>query len=118
MSQIDYDNDVIKHHVRLDGWLKAYEYRSKQVRRATNGGRRSRPLTYFTFCASNAIDIFMLERAKLIRREKKSSRVENVYFCESKEEDFQKIVSLLGSAEAGFMEQFEEFVLFQDDENT
>jgi hypothetical protein len=118
MSRINYDEDVTKHYVRYDGWLDAFRYRQKQVKRAINGNRRTAPLSYFTFCASSAIDVFMLERAKLLRRDKKTGRLEHVYYCEAEEREFQRIANLIGSAEAGFMEKFEDFVLFEDDRHT
>ena len=34
------------------------------------------------------------------------------------EEEYQTIANLIGSEEAGFMEVFEDFVLFQDDHHT
>jgi hypothetical protein len=118
MSRIDYDTDIVKHFVRFDGWLGAFRYRHKKVRGALNGGRRSVPLRYFTFCASSAIDIFMLERAKLLKRNNVSGRLEHVYFCEADDQEFARIARLLGSSEAGFLESFEEFVLFKDDRHT
>jgi len=118
MSRIDYEKDEIKHFVRFDGWLEAFKYRSKRVRRAINGEQRTQPLSYFTFCASSAIDVFMLERAGLLRRDKKSDRLDHVYYCECEEREFQTIANLIGSSDAGFMEQFEEFVLFKDDNRT
>ncbi|WP_165226413.1 hypothetical protein [Aquisphaera insulae] len=118
MSRIDYDTDIVKHFVRYDGWLQALKYRHQAVRRAINGKRRTQPMNYFTFCASSAIDVFMLERAKLLKRDRSSGRLENVYYCEADEQEFAKIASLLGSGEAGFMEKFEDFVLFRDDNHT
>ncbi len=118
MSRIDYDSDITKHYVRFDGWLDAFKDRHKLVKRQINGGRRSLPLNYFTFCASSAIDVFMLERAKLLKREKVSGRLEQVYYCEADEREFVKIASLIGSREAGFLESFEDFVLFRDDKHT
>lgn len=118
MSRINYDTDIVKHYVRYNGWLKAFTDRSKSVRAARNGGRRTLPLKYFTFCASSAIDVFMLEKAKLLKRDKESGRLENVFFCEKDEEEFATISNLIGSAEAGFMEAFEDFVLFKDDKHT
>src|ERR1043165_7063746 len=118
MSRINYDTDVLKHFVRADGWLAACQYRDRRVRKAIRDNRRLQPLTYFTFCASSAID-FMLERAKVLKRDKKSGRLENVYFCEADDLEFQKIVNLIGgAAEAGFMERFENFVLCEDDHIT
>lgn len=118
MTRINYDTDVTKHYVRSDGWLEAFKFRNRRVRRAIVGGRRTQPLTYFTFFASSDIDVFMLERAKLIKRDKDSGRLEYIYYCDADEQEFARIASLIGSGEAGFMERFESFVLFKDNRHT
>lgn len=116
--RIDYDTDVVKHLVRYEGWLHAVKERKKLVVAAQQAKKRDQGLTYFTFCASSAIDVFMLEKVNLLRRDPKTDRLKNVYFCEGEEVEFMKIANMIGSTDAGFMEIFEDFVLFQDDQHT
>lgn len=118
MTRIDYDTDVFKHYVRKQGWLEECIFRQKQVLRDLRAGRRTQPFTYFTFCASNAIDVFMLEQAGLLRRDAKTRRLENVYFCEYEQSEFERIVTRIGSSEGGFLGDFKEFVLFADSKDT
>jgi len=118
MSRIDYETDITKHFVRTDGCLDAFRYRNRKIKSAIRGKRRHVPISYFTFCAASAIDVFMLEQNGLIARERRSGRLEHVYFCECDEVEFSKISNLIGSADAGFMEKFEDFVLFEDNDTT
>lgn len=118
MKRIEYDKDIVKHFVRHYGWLAAVRERKSLVNAAIAAGERESTLSYFTFCASSAVDVFMLEQANLVRRDRKTDRLRGVYFCESDPNEFMKIAGLIGSQEAGFQERFEEFVLFQDDKHT
>src|ERR1044072_4057566 len=117
-ERLDYDTNPIKHFVRYDGWLEACRTRYEDVQRAIRRGRRRPPFSYFTFCASNAIDVFMLERERYIVRDEETGRLENVFFCEKDEGEFEKIISLVRSREAGFKGDFKQIVLFEDDEDT
>lgn len=114
MSHIDYSSDLPKHFVRTRGWLPACQ---QQVQAVANRTKRI-PLRYFTFCAAEAIDVFMLERAGIIRRSEVSGRLEGVYFCERNAEDFGIIAGLIGSPDQGFQGEFEKIVLFQEDDET
>ncbi len=114
MSKIDYGSDILKHYVRLNGWLPACKSQKKAVRRRN----KKIPLKYFTFCAAEAIDVFMLERQSVLKRTEETGRLENVYFCEGDEEAFGRIADLIGSPTQGFLGAFEKIVLFEDDEET
>ncbi len=118
MKRVDYETDVVKHFVRHQGWLVAVKERKKHVKAAIDARKRKQGLSYFTFCASSAIDVFMLERANILRRDPKTQRLKGVYFCEAETPEFLKIASLIGSSDSGFMEKFEDFVLFEDDRDT
>src|SRR4051794_5685069 len=118
MKRFDYETDVVKHFVRHEGWLAAVKERKKLVKAAIDAGKRKRGLSYFTFCASSAIDVFMLERVNILRRDPKTQRLKGVYFCEDTPTEFLKIANLIGSSDSGFMEKFEDFVLFEDDRDT
>lgn len=113
MSHIDYGSDILKHFVRKNGWLPACKSQLYAVR-----NRKNIPLRYFTFCAAEAIDVFMLEHEGMLQRSDKTGRLEGVYFCEKNPDDFGKIASLIGSPEQGFLGDFEKIVLFKDDEDT
>lgn len=117
-ERIDYDTDPIKHFVRYDGWLEACRLQHRNVQSAIRAGRRKQPFSYFTFCASNAIDVFMLEKAGLLRRDEESGRLNHIYFCEKDDREFEQVVNLIKSDEAGFKGDFKKFVLFEDSEVT
>ena len=111
---INFETDPLKHYVRKYGWLAAAKNQKHEI------GRRSKkiPLRYFTFCASGAIDVFMLEREGILKRSEKTGRLEGVFFCEKDEENFGRIADLIGKPENGFRGTFEKIVLFEDDEDT
>ena len=111
---INYEKDPLKHYVRIDGWLKAIQ----QQKEAIANRLEEIPLRYFTLCAAQAIDVFMLERKGILNRSEETGRLEGVYFCERDDENFGKIASLIGSPENGFHGTFEDIVLFKDDQNT
>jgi|GEM_PF-6223238 len=117
-ERIDYDSDPIKHYVRYDGWLEAFRYQHDRVDTAIRDKRRKQPFTYFTFCASNAIDVFMLEKEGFLVRDEASGRLNHVYFCEKDDGEFAQIVNLIKSEQAGLNGDFKEIVLFEDDDDT
>ena len=114
MNHINFETDLLKHYVRRYGWLPA----SQQQRQTVRKRLKKIPLRYFTFCASEAIDVFMLEREGILKRSEKTGRLEGVYFCEEDSHSFGKISDLIGSPEQGFQGKFEEIVLFEDSEET
>jgi hypothetical protein len=114
MGHIDYSTDVPKHFVRTRAWLPA----CREQARARTGRSKKAPLKYFTFCAADAIDVFMLERDGILSRSEQSGRLEGVYFCEKDPQAFGIIAGLIGSPEQGFDGEFEKIVLFQDDNDT
>jgi hypothetical protein len=109
-SRIDYDSDIVKHYVRLNGWLPAIQHRARRV------GRRH--LRYLTFCAANAIDVFTFELEGILHRDPKTQRLDGVYFCEMNPDAFNEISTLVGSSEFGFLGKFEEIMLFEDTRET
>ena len=58
--RINFETDSLKHYVRRYGWLTA----AKQQKSAIGNRSKTIPLRYFTFCAAEAIDVFMLENVK------------------------------------------------------
>lgn len=74
MNGVDWDNRFIKHYVRRDGWLPASIEYCSQI------GKPS--IKYFTLCDTQAIDIFMLEKAGILKRDP-NGKLPNVIICES-----------------------------------
>ena len=111
---INYERDPLKHFVRKEGWLTA----AKQQKHVIRNRSKRIPLRYFTFCAAEAIDVFMLEREGIINRSVETGRLEGVYFCEKDLQSFGIIADLIGSPENGFQGEFEKIVLFEDDDET
>lgn len=111
-SPLDWDTDEVKHFVRKDGWLPAA---TNQLQNCQAAGR---PLKYLTFCAAQAIDVFMLLRSGVLQRDPETNCVLNTYFCEEKPEEFTRITELIGSHEQGFLGDFQEMILFEDDSET
>ena len=114
LSNIDYRTDLPKHAIRTELWLPACLAQKNSIRRHMD----SVPLKYFTFCAAEAIDVFMLERAHVLRRSPTTNRLEGVYFCENKGIAFGQIARLIDSQAQGFLGDFEKIVLFEDNERT
>ena len=114
MSHINFETDTLKHYVRRNGWLTAAKRQKYAVRRRS----KRIPLRYFTFCAAEAIDVFMLEREEILKRSEETERLESVYFCEQNDENFARIATLIGSPEQGFQGTFQDIVLFEDNEET
>ena len=111
---INYETDPLKHYVRKHGWLTA----ARQQKHVIKNRSKRIPLRYFTFCAAEAIDVFMLEREGILERSEDTGRLEGVYFCEVDLNNFGIIADLIGSPEQGFQGEFERIVLFEDDEKT
>jgi hypothetical protein len=117
-ERFDYDRDIPKHFVRYDGWLQACRAQYDLSQAAIQSHARKLPLTYFTFCASNAIDVFMLEKEGLLIRVGTLGKLNHVYFCENDDAEFEQIINLIRSEEAGFQGDFKKIVLFEDDDDT
>ena len=61
-----YEDDLLKHYVRINGWLPLCKERHDSLQgRAAKLRRR---LRYFTFCSVNAVDVLMLDVANIINR--------------------------------------------------
>jgi hypothetical protein len=76
----EYEDDPLKHYVRVKGWLPLCVARQKHIKR-----RDRRDLRYFTFCGMNAVDVFMLDLAGVIRRSR-TGRFDSVCFFDRTEE--------------------------------
>ena len=107
--KLDWDRDVVKHYVRRHAWLPAVQ---DQIQTSIDAGRSPK---YLTFCASNAIDVFLFLREKVLRRDPETDVVLDTYFCEKEPTEFNEITRLIGAADQGFLGNFEEMILFEDD---
>jgi hypothetical protein len=62
-----YEDDPLKHYVRTEAWLPLCRKRLRTIRNASPPGAPKRRLRYFTFCAVGAVDVLMLDVARVIR---------------------------------------------------
>jgi len=104
---IDYENDLLKHFVRTNGWLPVCERRLKAIRQ-----KQDRRLRYFTFCAVQAIDVLMLDVAKVIRRSE-TKRFDTVFFFDKDESSVFETRKRIPGA-IGFPGNFVEVVLLDE----
>jgi hypothetical protein len=84
-GEFKYKDCLMKHYVRTKGWLPLCKERQKKI----NSGRvesKKRRLRYFTFCAIEAIDVLMLDVAKVVRQSEEG-RFDTVYFFQRETED-------------------------------
>jgi hypothetical protein len=109
--RLNYETDLVKHFVRMRGWLPASKERKNAL------GPRGRRLRYFTFCAASAVDVFMLEREEIIKRND-DGVLEQTFYCEKDPPAFRAIGDLLQSTGNGFLGRFEEIILFEDSGET
>lgn len=107
----DYDRHYTKHSVRLYGWLPACKDQKKRT------GKQS--LKYFTLCAREALDVFMLESAKILRRDT-SGKLPDVVICEEDETAAADIFKLVRPPlkEAMIVGPLEEILTFEDTNKT
>jgi len=109
----NYDTEVVKHYVRKSSWLQPFKAAYNRAERDYKNSKRTDRFKYLTFCAKNAIDVFLLEKEGLLYRDTETSRLVNVYFCEENDEDFIAIKQLIGSENQGFYGKFEK-LLFEE----
>jgi hypothetical protein len=107
----NWDERYGKHYVRRDGWLPA----SREYMIKTGKAK----VKYFTLCDVQAIDVFMLELAGVLRRDN-NGRLPNVIICEGDMSKVAEINRLVKPPldEAIIPESLEELITFKDDEYT
>lgn len=115
-KSLNYNTDAVKHYVRYNGWVNSFRTIKNYVDRQIRLERRTAKCKYLTFCAVQAIDIFMLELKHYIYRDRETSRLTNVFFCENDEESFSLINKMIGSEGQGFFGDFKDIVLQNLDE--
>ena len=111
-TELDWDSDIAKHYVRRNAWLPTAR---AQARASRISGREPR---YLTFCAAQAIDVFLFLKEGVLKRDPETDVVLNTYFCERNEYAFEEISRLIGAHEQGFLGDFKDMILFEDDETT
>jgi hypothetical protein len=72
-----FEDDPVKHYIRVKGWLPLCRQRYQILQARTPKKRRR--LKYFTFCAVNAVDVLMLDVAKIVHKSR-TDRFDTVYF--------------------------------------
>lgn len=105
---IDYDSDLVKHFVRMDGWLPICRRRLKAI-----CSERPRRMRYFTFCATGAVDVLMLDVAKVVRQSTGGRRFDTVVFFGRDDESIVQTTKRIPGA-IGFPGNFVEVVLLYD----
>ena len=98
-TRIDWDEDVVKHYVRQQAWLPAAR---EQMEASRQSGREPK---YLTFCAANAIDVFLFLKEGLLKRDSETDIILNTYFCERRAEEFNEISNMIGAHDQGFLYQ-------------
>lgn len=111
MSNIDYDKHYPKHCVRYYGWLPACKALKELIERES--------IKYFTLCAKQAIDVFMLELEGILLRDQ-NRKLPNVIICEKERRDAVEIFNLVRPPlkEAIIVGELERILTFQDTEET
>lgn len=111
MSDINYDTYYAKHFARYYGWLPASKSYQKQINKKS--------LKYFTLCAKEAIDVFMLELEKVLLRDQ-NKKLPDVIICEKEPRDATEIFKLVRPPlkEAILVGELEKILTFQDTKET
>lgn len=106
-----FEDCLLKHHIRTAAWLPLCKSRLKELQQGRTQKNRRR-LRYFTFCAVGAIDVLMLDIARVIRKSQEG-RFDTVYFFE-KSPDLVDMVSKRIPGAIGFPGDFTDIVLADD----
>jgi len=113
VPNVNYDECLLKHYVRRHGWLPLCRERLKLVRQAQTT-KTNRRIRYFTFCAVGAVDVLMLDIARIVIRSD-SGRFDNVVFFDKAIEDVEKTLKSIPGA-IGYPGDFLNTVLLEDNE--
>lgn len=107
MTGINYDTYYAKHCARYYGWLPASKAHKQLI-------RKERP-RYFTLCAKEAIDVFMLELEGVLLRDQ-NGKLPNVIICEKEPKDASEILKLVRPPleEAILIGELEKILTFED----
>ena len=106
-----FENCLLKHHVRTTAWLPLCKERLRLLRK-NRKPKHQRRLRYFTFPAVGAIDVLMLEIAKVIRKSAEG-RFDTVYFFDMTRDLVDSTIKRIPGAN-GFPGDFANVVLAED----
>jgi hypothetical protein len=110
MGIFKYEDCPLKHYVRLEGWLPFARRRLNAIR-ANRKPNHLRGLRYFTFCAVGALDVLMLDVAKVIK--KNDGRFDNVVFFDRTDDQILETQRRIPGA-IGFPGKFTPIVIDED----
>jgi hypothetical protein len=110
MGIFKYEDCPLKHYVRLEGWLPFARRRLKAIR-ANRKPHQQRGLRYFTFCAVGALDVLMLDVAKVIK--KNDGRFDDVVFFDRTDDQVLETQRRIPGA-IGFPGKFTPIVIDED----
>lgn len=107
----NFETCLLKHHVRKNYWLPFCKDRLNTIR-ANDNSHHKRRLRYFTFCAVGAIDVLMLDVAKVIWPSA-NGRFDTVFFFDKNSEYISETQKRIPGAR-GFPGDFINIVLLED----
>ncbi len=107
-----YSRCPMKHHVRTQAWLPLCRRRLGAIREGRQE-RHLRRLRYFTFCAVEAVDVLMLDVARVIRPSN-NGQFDTVFFFTRSDESVGETRNNIPGA-IGFPGSFVDIVLTPDD---
>lgn len=79
MGNFAFEDCLLKHYIRKEVWLPHCRGQLKHIR-DTSTTKEPRRLRYFTFCAVGALDVLMLDRARVLRTSSSTGMFDTVYF--------------------------------------
>jgi hypothetical protein len=106
-----FEDCLLKHYVRTVGWLPHCKDRKQKINVGIEASKQRR-LRYFTFCAIGAIDVLMLDVAKVIRQSSEK-KFDTVVFFDRESDAIRETQKRIPGA-IGFPGAFTEIVLAAD----
>lgn len=113
VGEFKYEDDLLKHYVREEAWLPLCKKELTRIHsEAEKNPKANRRLRYFTFCAIGAIDVLMLDVAKVIRQSQNGKFDTVFFFNRDRESVIETQKRIPGSI--GFVGDFIDVVLTVD----
>jgi hypothetical protein len=106
-----YEDCLLKHHIRTEAWLPLCKTRLAAIRQGKKV-KDLRRLRYFTFCAVGALDVLMLDVAKVIHPSENGGFDSVVFFDMTPDYVVETKKSIPGAI--GFPGDFVDIVLLED----
>jgi hypothetical protein len=104
VAGFQFETCLLKHHVRVNGWLPRCAARLRAVK-----DQKPRRIRYFTFCAIGAVDVLMLNVANIVQMSTKRKFDTVVFFDKDADAVNETLKRIPGSV--GFNGKFTEIVL-------